>query len=827
MRNSLIFWTVIIFLIIKISLTAGPVEKRRSMAAKKQPEWVIDDSYRLGVTVDPGRQRRHETPVSVHLDFSEILTSIGVKDRLDKNSIRIVQYDPVSGHALPYLDGGLSYAVPYQLSHNFYYQDSGNVWWRIKNEDATHFYIYFDTAGKGPKQEPATIALIGNGDNVLFNNGRPGPLDVSMSSTARFVDWDGDGKKDLLVGSHQTHEYGMFDGPIRSVPAFIYFFKNVGTVQEPIFAPGYQIKDLSGAYVLKELGGGPSAFDLVDWNHDGKLDIVARDISGSSLYVYENTGQWDANHLPILKPPREIVKLKHGSDYTDNYFHENFRFVDWRGQGRFDILYSMGNYQNEPGCDATKKVCHEESAEAQFLELFENEGLNEKGEPIFAAPKIVRVASGDGLPLTTFGANGADYSDWNGDGKPDLIVGDMQNDPQGASRVLMFQNIGTRLDPKFLMGRPIVSRVEDFDLDPNSLVVDFNGDGIRDLLLLDYGGWVKIYTNTNPDPKGLPRLDQGRFVEQTHPKITGRKQTRTTVADWNGDGRLDLVQGGVDGWVTFYENVGTNIDPIFKEGVRLQAGGKDIRMINGLLNNPQGYSEPNAGYTVPVVADCDGDGDLDLIVGDMRGYQTYFENIGTRSKPVLAEGQLIEVDGQPLSFGWRDEVAVGDIDGDGKIEIVSTAYTDRHVFIYKPTPVQDDPKVLKVIKVAPVKLDTGEDLLPFYAGGNNNGDYMLKLVDWNNDGKLDLFVGTLYNVWYYENVGTKTAPRFRDHGKMMVEGKPLMVSSHAGSVEVVDWNGDGRKDLIIGGESGWTFYFERSFLEGNLPTAAAGSAEVH
>lgn len=37
------------------------------------------------------------------------------------------------------------------------------------------------------------------------------------------------------------------------------------------------------------------------------------------------------------------------------------------------------------------------------------------------------------------------------------------------------------------------------------------------------------------------------------------------------------------------------------------------------------------------------------------------------------------------------------------------------------------------------------------------------------------------------------SPRFRDHGKVMVEGKPLMVSSHVGSVEAADWNGDERK----------------------------------
>ena len=52
------------------------------------------------------------------------------------------------------------------------------------------------------------------------------------------------------------------------------------------------------------------------------------------------------------------------------------------------------------------------------------------------------------------------------------------------------------------------------------------------------------------------------------------------------------------------------------------------------------------------------------------------------------------------------------------------------------------------------------------------------------------------------------------------------IENLAGSVEVVDWNGDGKKDLFIGGEYGWTYYFERSFIEGNLPHARVDTLEV-
>jgi hypothetical protein len=252
-----------------------------------------------------------------------------------------------------------------------------------------------------------------------------------------------------------------------------------------------------------------------------------------------------------------------------------------------------------------------------------------------------------------------------------------------------------------------------------------------------------------------------------------------------------------------------------------------MRMINGPRDCPQGPSEPNGGYAAPVVSDVDGDGDLDLIVGDMRGYQTYFENVGAKTKPQLAAGRLILVEGKPRTFGWRNEIAVGDIDGDGKANIVSTRFTDRHVHKYAIAADQPEKSQLRVIDQGPLQTDDGgKPLLPEHAGGNNNGDYMGKLVDWDGDGDIDLILGTLHHVSYYENVGTKTAPKFKVHGKIQLGGEPLYVSGHAGSVDAVDMSGDGRPDLIIAGESGWTYYFERSFLEGQIPATEVGALEA-
>jgi hypothetical protein len=490
-------------------------------------EWVVNNTYRVLVSVDPGPTKRHQTPVAVEIDFDAIFKAQGIQARLDKNSIRVVRFDPASGRALPYQAASLSYDVPYQLSRDFNYQDAGKIWWRIRDEHDIHFHIYFDALASHAKVEPKTVALIGCGDNILFNNGEPGPLAVSMSAFAYYIDWDGDGRKDLLFGCGGGKEYGM-----RADRGFIYFFKNVGTSQSPLFAPGYYLKDETGNY-LQTVSGAYIQFEVSDWDRDGDQDVLL--FSSEKVYLVENTGRRDRDGLPIIKPPREIFALGSHNDFSEDYSFRFPRLVDWNDDGRLDILYSVLRQHMDPKCDPTRSVCYWDEV-LQFFQIYQNTGRKQGDRSIFSAPEVVKTARG--VLLKTFGYQGADYADWDSDGKSDLIACDMQNHPQGACRVLFYKNNGSAAEPRFLLPITIVPREEDLG-DAKPLVLDWNGDGRKDLFLS--GGLAKIYINTNPDTKGFPYLDAGRFVLQTHPKIV--RGTCTAVADWNGDGLLDLIQG--------------------------------------------------------------------------------------------------------------------------------------------------------------------------------------------------------------------------------------------------------------------------------------------
>ena len=247
---------------------------------------------------------------------------------------------------------------------------------------------------------------------------------------------------------------------------------------------------------------------------------------------------------------------------------------------------------------------------------------------------------------------------------------------------------------------------------------------------------------------------------------------------------------------------------------------------------PQGPSEPNHCWLCPTVGDWDGDGDIDLFVTNQRWQTIYFENIGTRTAPTLARGREVRCDGRIDEFSWRSKVSIGDLDGDGTMEMVVNSERDNVFRSYTLNAKQDDPVGLEFIQGIPLLLENGEPVKGWFGGQNNNGDNHSLLVDWDGDGDLDLLNGTLWTVWYYENVGGPRQPRFRSHGRMQIGGEVIHTFNHAGSFDAADWNSDGRLDLVLSSEcpsdqprGAVLHLFDRSYLEGKLPAAKLGAVE--
>jgi len=82
------------------------------------------------------------------------------------------------------------------------------------------------------------------------------------------------------------------------------------------------------------------------------------------------------------------------------------------------------------------------------------------------------------------------------------------------------------------------------------------------------------------------------------------------------------------------------------------------------------------------------------------------------------------------------------------------------------------------------------------------------IVDWNNDGKKDVLCGNSYGyVYYLENVNTDADPVF-DTAVQLKNGTAILDAGACASPTVVDWNGDGKKDLLCGEYMGRVVYYE-------------------
>jgi hypothetical protein len=245
-------------------------------------------------------------------------------------------------------------------------------------------------------------------------------------------------------------------------------------------------------------------------------------------------------------------------------------------------------------------------------------------------------------------------ADVDGDGKLDILVGD-----QASSSVLVYRNLAT--PGELTVGSfaaPVSFAAGSY---PHGLrVADLNGDGLPEILVANYSGnSISILQNQGSAGSLTTNSFAPQFV-----LATGPNPTDIAVADFNGDGRPDLVTTAFGGTqLSVFRNVagaGTAVSNWFTLDTTLPA-------LPGSLEF--------------AVADMDGDAKSDLIVASVHGNAvSVYRNLADAGA-FHAGSFAARVDfGTP---GWAHNVNVADFNGDGKSDLAVTGELSSYMAVFQ------------------------------------------------------------------------------------------------------------------------------------------------
>lgn len=243
----------------------------------------------------------------------------------------------------------------------------------------------------------------------------------------------------------------------------------------------------------------------------------------------------------------------------------------------------------------------------------------------------------------------------------------------------------------------------------------------------------------------------------------------------------------------------------------LIAGGSDVYAGDLLLKlGPEQLVQADGNdiavgtYSVPSFVDWDNDDVKDLLIGAKDGKVRVFINVGTESNPQFSTSFYAQSDGMDLvrtgsgCMGCFPRVVYWDGD-DCKDLLIGR--TDGKVEIFINIGIDADPNFDGGTLLQVGQPGSKADI---YVGGRATPC----VVDWNNDGKKDLVVGAIDGkIYIYINEGTDTLPDFRVKTFAQADGSDLLVTGFRSSPDILDLDGDGKKDILAGNTYGQLLFY--------------------
>jgi hypothetical protein len=451
----------------------------------------------------------------------------------------------------------------------------------------------------------------------------------------------------------------------------------------------------------------------------------------------------------------------------------------------------------------------------------------------------------DGRPLKNALAGGIRAGQFNqidldNDGKKDIVAFD-----RGSGKLLPYINEGDfgeinyRYDPSYIdIFPPLQSWI---------LLRDFNQDGLEDIFT-GYINGVRIYKakrdgndlsfevinfNKVPGfPSMLPFPSGSNFTQ-----VTVELTDIPVIEDLDSDGDLDILSFEPAGsYVYYYKNMteerflpkdtlvylledrcwGKFFESGVSEDVSLSDNCNDCATFNG-------KHVQHAGSTL-CAFDGDGDGDFDLLVGDLTNeHMVYLNNGGSKDQACIVDQDITFPSyDSPIEMFVFNAAFYLDVNNDGKRDLIATTNNRdgrnfEHIWLYINEGEDDAP----IFSLTRRNLFL-EDM--FSVGSNSSPTFW----DYNNDGLLDLLVGSAGRIisgndktgalelWI--NTGSKSVPEFTLLDEDYLSYKSLSNNGTNFSPAVGDIDNDGDIDLFVGDVFGQLYFHKNNAGSGAVPS---------
>ncbi len=473
---------------------------------------------------------------------------------------------------------------------------------------------------------PQFIDIDDDGDFDLFIQERSNELmfleNIGTSQQARFV-WRTDKYQNLDIAEWNRFidldRDGDFDLLAEEPFSYMRAFRNVGSKQQARFelVPD-SLRDASGAAIFADRQNIPN---LTDLDCNGRLDLFLGRVEGT------------------------VTRYEQGE--TDTHFS----FVTERFEG-IEIVAQIGSLH---GANTMFWADFDEDGDqdlfwGDFFEsgvlLIENVGPTCANFNLRVEPRPIMV---DGEKLTTSGYNVPVLVDIDADGDLDMFVGVLggaYNPNLTASDNFLLLE---RTNGAYTLRTRRYLHTIDVGSESVPAFADLNGDGLPDLLIgnkLDpkHNERARLYYYRNTGTATAPSF---AFADTLDLDVAFHYAP--ALGDIDGDGIADLLLGTWNDGVYVYRNT-SKTEPRF------------VRDTTATIKFTRG-----SNYT-PTLVDIDGDGDLDVLVGEASGEINLVRNNGTRTAPKFeVESELF----QSIDVGRRSHPALADLDGDGDLDLIS------------------------------------------------------------------------------------------------------------------------------------------------------------